>query len=190
MSVFGIKYQFVGCCQIAQTEAKAVFPRSPDWQADFQSCHNIKTKPSAYLLWVSSTYSLRECLLPQKRINDLQRVVGTAEAASFAGLCVFVPHCTRGGAAGFRVSFFDDTQRKSACDGVKDHGSQALGDRLTSADIESDEGRNVVKTIVFKLEQLPRVALRQQGRHAQKCFNHSLKKISHSVQPADFSCSS
>lgn len=96
-------------------------------------------------------------LLPEQRINDLQGVVGTAEAASFTGVRVLV--LARTSAAGLRGSFLDDTQWKSARDGVKDHSSQPLGDWLSSADVESDQGGNVVKTVVFELEQLPGVAL-------------------------------
>lgn len=97
--------------------------------------------------------SERASLLPQQRINELQRVMGAAEAPSLAGVGVFV------GAARLCVSLLDDAQGKSPRDWVKDHGPQALGDGLSSANVEADQGRNVVETIVFELEQLPSVAL-------------------------------
>lgn len=86
---------------------------------------------------------------------------------------MFVLACTS--AAGLCVSFLDDTQRKSPSDRVKDHGSQALGDWLTSTDIESDQGRNIVKTIVFELEQLPGVALWPQGRNTEEILKLSIQ---------------
>lgn len=92
--------------------------------------------------------------------------MGTAEAASFTGVRVFVLACA--GAAKLRRSFLDDTQRKSPRDRAKDHSSQPLGDWLTSTDVESDQGGNVVETIVFKLEQLPGVALWHQGSNAEE----------------------
>lgn len=165
-----VKYQLAGCCQIVQTEAKAVFPHSPGWQADFHSCHNMRTEPSTYPQWVFAASTQSRVLLPQQRVVDLQGVVGTAEAAPFTGVRVSV----LAGAASLRVSFFDDTQWKSPRDGVKDHGSQALGDWLTSTDVESDQGGNIVKTIVFKLEELPGVALVHRGGKLMVVFERPL----------------
>lgn len=118
----------------------------------------------------------RASLLPQQRINELQRVMGAAEAPPLAGVGVFV------GAARLCVSLLDDAQRKSPRDWVKDHGPQALRDGLSSANVEADQGRNVVETIVFELEQLPSVALwwhrgRCAGEGLKQSFNHRGEKI-------------
>lgn len=158
--MWGIKYHSGGCCPTAQTEAKAAVPRSPDWQADFRSCHNIQAKPSN-----STRVGLQprpgRALLPQQRVGDLQAAVGAAEAVALPGACQ---------AARLQEALPDDTQRKSPRDRVEDHGSQTLGDWLASADVEPDQGRNAVEAIVFELEELPGVALVRRGRSRESKF--------------------
>lgn len=80
-----------------------------------------------------------------------------AETASLAGFGLFITPCTS--AVGGRLLLFDDTQRKGACDRVTDHSAGGMGDGPPTTDIKSDQRGNVVKAILLKLEQLPKVAL-------------------------------
>lgn len=121
------------------------------------------------LLCTTVVYIWTDFLPPQQWIDDLQRVgVCSAEAASFAAFSVFFSPCT----SGLCKSLWDDTQRKGPCDWVKDHSAWGLGDRLTPANIEADQSRNIVKAILLKLEQLPRVALSHRWRHKRKYITH------------------